>query len=264
MLICRQDVDYKWTKFNLHLELASIDVKIYLNPDLKKHLDLDNIYRYIGYHYYGDDVTDVTYLDRLNRTLLGYNNTDGLDYRSYLLSLMSLSRARQDYGSYRQKVDSGEIVPVNVSDIRSLFDIYRYASETNVVQLMEDLNVNVDDIPSIVGERWSYMYSGYYGDVTQAKTLVKGKYAQLLLDYALIGNQPDIVRLCVTEGVNVSRYFDLRPSLVLELKPPNWEFYAIETGDLDVIAKTLESPNSLAINRAFGHVDVVEAMSKQK
>jgi hypothetical protein len=48
------------------------------------------------------------------------------------------------------------------------------------------------------------------------------------------------------------------------LKPPNWEFYAIETGDLDVIAKTLESPNSLAINKAFGHIDVVEATSKQQ
>jgi hypothetical protein len=146
-------------------------------------------------------------------------------------------------------------------DFRVLFDVYRYQHETNVRRFMEYYHIN--DIPSIVGERWSYMYSGYYGDVNQAKTLVKGKYAQLLLDYALIGNQPDIVRLCVREGVNVSRYFDLRPSLVLELKPPNWEFYAIETGDLDVIAKTLESPNSLTINKAFGHVDVVEAMSKQ-
>jgi hypothetical protein len=126
---------------------------------------------------------------------------------------------------------------------------------------MQDLDIDVDDIALRIGSAWEYMYCGYYGDVNRAKTLVKGEHTQLLLDYALIGGQSDIVRLCVTEGVNVSRYFDLRPSLVLELKPPNWEFYAIETGDLEVIAKTLESPDSLAINQAFGHHDVLEAMS---
>jgi hypothetical protein len=265
LMISRGNADVEWSFFRDNLTLAE-DGSDRLNPDLRKYLDLDDIYRYIGYHYYGKNVRDLIYLSKRGEILLGPDNTndDDFEYISYLLSLMFFSRARRDYDSYRQKVDRGEIEPVDLNDIRSLFDLYRYASDSSVVQLMEDVGISKDDIPLLIGSAWEYMYCGYYGDVTQAKTLVKGKHAQLLLDYALIGGQSEIVRLCVREGVNVSRYFDLRPSLVLELKPPNWEFYAIETGDIEVIAKTLESPNFLTINDAFGHHDVIEAMNRNK